>query len=309
MCETMFGDAFTYETDEENAFTMWFEGRENPNADIARRIDDLEHVNDSDHDMCYTQSYHHFGEPLQNQNFGECRPFSSSACCLPSTVSSAEALRTAYGGEFEWDRCGPLSPACERYFVQEACFYECDPVIGHYRRYPNHANINATAITGHSRPTYQPKCDSYSSSYDPSSCAMEHNTWEILRMPIKASYCNDWFAACANDLFCASNNGNFFECAAEYVECDEAEELRQRLENLTADLNSTTRTDAVGDDDEISTGLLVGLLVAAVALVIVVVALAYMISRERGGAPIFTPLENADTEQVTPNGAFGFLAQ
>lgn len=24
---------------------------------------------------------------------------------------------------FQWDRCGPLSQECERFFVQEACFY------------------------------------------------------------------------------------------------------------------------------------------------------------------------------------------
>jgi len=40
----------------------------------------------------------------------------------------------AYGAGYEWDRCGKLSQACERFFVQEACLYECDPNIGNYRK-------------------------------------------------------------------------------------------------------------------------------------------------------------------------------
>jgi hypothetical protein len=38
-----------------------------------------------------------------------------------------------------------------------------------------------------------------------------HNSWEIHQMPIKASYCDAFYNACKNDLFCG--HGNFFECA------------------------------------------------------------------------------------------------
>ena len=34
-------------------------------------------------------------------------------------------------------------------------------------------------------------------------------------------YCDSWYEACADDLFCASEGGDFFSCAAEYEECDE----------------------------------------------------------------------------------------
>lgn len=32
-------------------------------------------------------------------------------------------LRGILEENFQWDRCGPLSQECERFFVQEACFY------------------------------------------------------------------------------------------------------------------------------------------------------------------------------------------
>ena len=43
---------------------------------------------------------------------------------------------------YHWDRCGPLSPQCERFFVQEACFYECEPAAGLFRRYPTDTTIH-----------------------------------------------------------------------------------------------------------------------------------------------------------------------
>ena len=57
-----------------------------------------------------------------------------------------------------WDRCGPLSPACERFFVMEACFYECEPAAGLFRRYPTsdftahdrEGHIESRRLPGHS---------------------------------------------------------------------------------------------------------------------------------------------------------------
>ena len=36
---------------------------------------------------------------------------------------------------------------------------------------------------------------------------------EMYKMPMKASFCNDWYAACYDDYFCSVDNGNFFSCA------------------------------------------------------------------------------------------------
>lgn len=45
-----------------------------------------------------------------------------------------------------------MTPECERFFVQEACFYECDPNAGFYRKF--HEDV------------YTAKCDSGSAEYD-----------------------------------------------------------------------------------------------------------------------------------------------
>ena len=61
------------------------------------------------------------------------------------------------------DGCGKLSSACEQFFIEEGCFYECDHNLGKWRKHENRTNDNG---------------------------------WEIEGMPIKASYCDAWYEAC-----------------------------------------------------------------------------------------------------------------
>jgi len=78
-----------------------------------------------------------------------------------------------------------MSQACERFFIQEACFYECDPNAGLYRKW-NSSSVN------HS----------------------DYNEWQMEGMPIKRSYCDAWYTACYNDYFCGS--GSYLACNTEY---------------------------------------------------------------------------------------------
>jgi len=57
-----------------------------------------------------------------------------------------------------------LSQSCERFFVQEACLYECDQSASLFRKYAPHLAYNDT----------------------------EANEWEMQGMPIKGDYCDAW---------------------------------------------------------------------------------------------------------------------
>jgi len=191
ICNNLFGNAFVYTEDDNDAFTMWFFG-ENPNDDVAERL--FPNVTSS---FCHLEYLHKDGPPSpEPDDMTECLPWKESACCDHTTVPSAQALNNLYGEGYAWDRCGPMSQACERFFVQEACMYECSPHIGLYRRYPV---IDPT--TGEE-------------VFDPNN--EDHNNWEVSQMPIKASYCNSWFDACRADRFCGE--GDYFECANIYEE-------------------------------------------------------------------------------------------
>merc|ERR1712085_231258 len=170
---------------------------------------------------CHLEGQYHKGESdsLSNtdhpdyepENFGECHPWSQRSCCHgddKGPVSTHGTIKESYGKEWHWDRCGPLSQACERFFVQEACFYECDPNMGFYRRFPNGGAPSAVNGTVFDEERYTDG---------------EHNKWEVFGMPIKASFCDSWHQACSADMFCSSDSGNFFSCAAEYVELDKTQ--------------------------------------------------------------------------------------
>ena len=101
-----------------------------------------------------------------------------------------------YGPESHWDRCGSLSPQCEMYFIYEVCFYECDSAAGLWRKHPKHVFDTETGVDGKKIATIGNKT--------------LHNAWQIEKMPIKASFCDNRFAACQDDKFCASNGGDFF---------------------------------------------------------------------------------------------------
>ena len=177
---------------------MWFfDSANNPNNAITSTLNasDPSLFQGYDTNSCHLDYYHKATPSEEDDNFTECHPWKQSSCCYQETVSDVDAINQAYGAEYHWDRCGPLSQACERFFVQEACFYECSPNIGLFRKY--HPNT-------------------FNSSND------SHNAWEVEGMPIKASYCNAWFDACRNDYFCDAGGGNFFECARVYEEQDQA---------------------------------------------------------------------------------------
>ncbi|XP_019619937.1 PREDICTED: uncharacterized protein LOC109466647 [Branchiostoma belcheri] len=187
LCEKMWDGAFVYETNLSAAFTMWFFEAENPNNKVSERL------GWPSADDCHLEYFHKESPGPEPDNFTECHPWKDYSCCHQATVSSVQNIKEAYGKEWHWDRCGPLSSACERFFVQEACLYECEPNAGFYRKFPAHI---------------------YNES-DPN-----HNKWQMEGMPIRADYCDAWLRACRYDRFCAVDSGSYHSCAREYLEAD-----------------------------------------------------------------------------------------
>ena len=98
--------------------------------------------------------------------------------------------------------------------MEEACLYECDANMGAFRKYTDEEKALCTA-DGVAVGATVTKADG--SSY---TCVKKgdsenaENAWEIHQMPIKASYADAFYRACANDYFCDS--GSFWTCHAEY---------------------------------------------------------------------------------------------
>jgi len=261
LCENMWDGAFKYETNENNAYTQWFFDKTNPNDDIARSLGMLT----GNHDTCHLDYFHKDAPSPEPDTFTECHPWKDSACCSHGTVETATKLKEGYGAEYHWDRCGPLSPECERFFVQEACFYECDPNAGLYRKFAP----SGTGTTG-------------STTYDENN--EDHNKWQMHGMPIKASYCDAWFAACRKDLFCASSGGSYFSCAAEYVKVDQNAAILAQLK---------AAEDKAAEDEGFDEKLIIIIITAGVVIFALCTCGCVVIMKERAGKPLFGKLLDA----------------
>ena len=268
LCENMWSDSFVYEQDEDAAYAMWFFDQVNPNNAIASSLGKEESP-----DTCQLQYYHKQGDDgsyaapsPENKDAHECHPWKDNACCHSATVNSVTAINEAYGEGYHWDRCGPLSNACEQFFIQEACFYECSPHAGSYRRYDDRT-VAAFAAFMAETGTGEGPC--YTSVYDPDDAMYQGNflheginypksvfygdgcygpnRWQMYKMPIKASYCDAFYTACMDDHFCAAageSGGSFFGCAADYregVAAAEAEALTKALEGYSAEIKAEVR--------------------------------------------------------------------
>jgi folate receptor len=249
LCENMWDGAFAYETDEAKSYTMWFFDKLNPNNAVAQSLNKL---GSSGHDTCNLNYFHKEKVGPEPDAFTECHPWKDEACCSHGTVETETKLKEGYGTGYHWDRCGPLSQECERFFVQEACFYECDPNAGLYRKFPK-------AI--------------YNASNE------DHNEWQMHKMPIKASYCDAWFTACRKDKFCASDGGSYFSCAAEYEKVDAQ---MVALQTQLAEANSKT--------DTMQTEYIVAFIAGGVLIFGLCITGCIIIKKEKAGKPLFGKL-------------------
>lgn len=265
LCEKMWSSAFKYELDEDKAYTMWFFDKVNPNDAVTERLDQADPTlfdgkghedasattGDYDTGQCHLDYFHKDVPSKEGDSLTVCAPWKEKGCCKPETVRDTVTIKEAYGKEFHWDRCGKLSPQCEAYFIYEACFYECEPNAGLWRKHPKHVfdtDADGNVIKGNED---------------------DHNAWQMSQMPIKASFCDQFYTACQNDKFCASDEGDFFSCAAEYEAADDASK---------------------GMKPHIIAAIVVPVVVACLACVFMIV----MMRKERAGQPMFQPIDRND---------------
>mmetsp|Transcript_65008 Transcript_65008/g.148868 ORF Transcript_65008/g.148868 Transcript_65008/m.148868 type:complete len:155 (-) Transcript_65008:558-1022(-) len=111
LCENMWDGAFEYSTDEDKAYTMWWDYGENPNkaAAVALGLD-------PNPGTCEVEGSFHKDVPgPETETNHACWPWNKKACCEDATVATKDVIKDAYGDHWHWDRCGPMSEECERF--------------------------------------------------------------------------------------------------------------------------------------------------------------------------------------------------
>lgn len=280
MCQVMWNDAFEV-VDDNVGYTMWFFDEVNPN-DAMSAVKSL----DGADKKCYIDDYNHKNAPSKEDLSGECGAFRGNSCCAKETVPDHETLKGIYGEPWHWDRCsnGKMSQQCERFFSQEACMYECDPNAGYWRKYVEEGMpelSNRTKYIGECNPNderyYKDAKDGeeYVAKNIEKCGKSGHNRWQLYKMPIKRSYCNSWYEACKNEIFCGRD---YFKCA-------------RKIEEVVP-------VSVVVEEEVLTIGAIVGIAVATVVAVAAIIAIVVLISKERRGAPMFTKLSDKENEMM-----------
>ena len=102
LCETIFGTAFKYSTNESFAYTMWFfDENNNPNDQISINLNIIPPnqclINNENADRKL------FPSP-ELSNFTECHPWKQNACCAYSRVANVDTINGLYGDSYKWNR-------------------------------------------------------------------------------------------------------------------------------------------------------------------------------------------------------------
>ena len=255
LCTKMWGDAFKVESNEKLAY--------NPtnavhNQEVSKRLSgsgvNLWDYNPTKNlpNECLKSNHH--DKPTITHNLGVCGAYGSTfdkteACCPADKVHAPSTLNDLYGSEYHWDRCGTLSASCQNHFVSEACLYQCEPSAAYFRRYPSSS-------------------DSKNHVHHYNASNSKHNEWEIYQMPLSLAYCNQWYSDCKEDSFCGT--GNFFSC----------EKLPVTPAPVIVEIESS--------DDSLSGGYIALIVIACVVAIVALIAIAYLIFREKTGRVCFT---------------------
>eukprot|EP00794_Sanderia_malayensis_P003080 gene3081-3545_t len=121
-------------------------------------------------EQCIAGKYHKKSPGAETLSYPECAPWKEKTCCTSEFVKELKANQTRTLYNHDWHLCKKLSAECERFWINQECFYQCSPYV------------------------YKWKQPSANPSFD------------ILKgVPICASVCDRWFQACKTDQICVEN--------------------------------------------------------------------------------------------------------
>lgn len=89
-------------------------------------------IHDDILNTCLDGRFHKSKPGIEEELFSQCSPWKSRSCC---TNATAKSLHEPNHYNFNLDHCAhkkPMSEECKKHFIQDLCFYECSPNVGHW---------------------------------------------------------------------------------------------------------------------------------------------------------------------------------
>lgn len=120
---------------------------------------------------CMDGKFHKSLPGSEDELHNQCTPWKEFSCC---THNISKTLHYGNLYNFDLNHCAhikPMSPACKRHFIQDSCFYECEPNVR-----PWVVRVNMTS-----------------------------RKERFYKVPLCQSDCESWYLACQHDFTCARN--------------------------------------------------------------------------------------------------------
>jgi len=148
--------------------------------------------NDESIEHCIDAKYHKKRPAKEDSLHQQCEPWKQYSCCTEETAITAHEMTNHY--KFNYNHCPqkPMSDKCRKHFIQDLCFYECEPFVKPWVKKVNR------------------------------SFARER----IFKVPICSSDCDLWWSDCKNDYTCAYNWPKGFKWHKGVNECPDKAECK-----------------------------------------------------------------------------------
>ena len=116
-------------------------------------------------EQCISGPFHMNTSSPATKEYAECKAWSDNTCCTANFTEQLNKtrVRDLYG--FHWGHCKNISKKCEKFLVEEECFYQCEPRLFLW-------HVAKGTIKG---------------------------------VPICGDYCDAWYDACKDDETCVEN--------------------------------------------------------------------------------------------------------
>ncbi|XP_065053890.1 riboflavin-binding protein-like [Rhopilema esculentum] len=121
-------------------------------------------------EQCINGKFHKNSPGPESGQYMECHPWKNKTCCTAAFTKEFAANQTKQLYGHDWHRCKNLSAACERFWINQECFYQCSPYV--YKWKATEGKPPMEVVKG---------------------------------VPICASACDRWYQACKFDQICVEN--------------------------------------------------------------------------------------------------------
>lgn len=137
-------------------------------------------------EQCLPGLFHKKTSSPASDDYAECKAWNADTCCTANFTQALNKTRVRELYGFHWGHCKNVSKKCEKFLIEEECFYQCEPRL--FRWHVTNATIK--------------------------------------NVPVCGDYCDSWYEACQDDETCVKDWIAGFNASNNMYTCPRGAECR-----------------------------------------------------------------------------------